>query len=370
MPNNITKLTLTTLRQRAQLGDRGRATLALAGPILASLLMSINHERADDAKNGRSGILLCQLAYFLKTDDDGALGDAFEYAVHQSIRACDRGVVDPLFEVLTVNEVPDDTIDSIFFARDKQGDVVLIDPDPHLVGEKTLIIPGQNQDPLFVHDHLPTIEKALKSAKHRRELPASIAGFWKADLLIGNCKEDVWLGATVKSNRTKLEKAPGLTVGIIPSRPGTIVVPQWNPQLEMWVVEVPYDNAFMELFSCSWRLVTEFLKADAKVPKVPGPRRCSVLPGSAVNRRGGGLAEGRARLLVIFRVSMPEGSSRESCSCRYLPRSVLSLATSRIWPCGRRNSPRTRRGRLRRWRGGWHRCRTRVRCGVAGIRWS
>src|SRR6266508_5980518 len=54
-----------------------------------------------------------------------------------------------------------------------------------------------------------------------------------------------------------------------------------------------------------------------------GPRRCSVLPGSAVNRRGGGLAEGRARLLVIFRVSMPEGSSRESCSCRYLPRSVL-----------------------------------------------
>jgi hypothetical protein len=146
--------------------------------------------------------------------------------------------------------------------------VVLIDPDPHLVGEKTLIIPGQNQDPLFVHDHLPTIDKALKSAKHRRELPASIAGFWKADLLIGNCKEDVWLGATVKSNRTKLEKAPGLAVGIIPSRPGTIVVPQWNPQLEMWVVEVPYDNAFMELFSCSWRLVTEFLKADAKVPKV------------------------------------------------------------------------------------------------------
>src|SRR5207247_10818289 len=73
MPNNITKLTLPTLRQRAQLGDRGRATLALAGPILASLLMSINHERADDAKNGRSGILLCQLAYFLKTDDDGAL---------------------------------------------------------------------------------------------------------------------------------------------------------------------------------------------------------------------------------------------------------------------------------------------------------
>jgi hypothetical protein len=126
MPNNITKLTLTTLRQRAQLGDRGRAILALAGPILTSLLMSINQERADDAKNGRTGILLCQLAYFLKTDDDGALGDAFEYAAHQSIRACDRGVVDPLFGVLMVNGVRDDTIDSIFFARDKQGDVVLM----------------------------------------------------------------------------------------------------------------------------------------------------------------------------------------------------------------------------------------------------
>ncbi len=303
MPNNITKLTLTTLRQRAQLGDRGRATLALAGPILTSLLMSINHERADDAKNGRSGILLCQLAYFLKTDDDGALGDAFEYAVHQSIRACDRGVVDPLFEVLTVNEVPDDTIDSIFFARDKQGDVVLIDPDPHLVGEKTLIIPGQNQDPLFVHDHLPTIDKALKSAKHRRELPASIAGFWKADLLIGNCKEDVWLGATVKSNRTKLEKAPGLTVGIIPSRPGTIVVPQWNPQLEMWVVEVPYDNAFMELFSCSWRLVTEFLKADAKVPKVRD------LPDSE-DRRNAAILAGLRRLTVLDAVGVLAGQAQ------------------------------------------------------------
>jgi hypothetical protein len=303
MPDNITKLTLTTLRQRAQLGDRGRATLALAGPILASLLMSINHERADDAKNGRSGILLCQLAYFLKTDDDGALGDAFEYAVHQSIRACDREVVDPLFEVLTVNGVPDDTIDSIFFARDKQGDVVLIDPDPHLVGEKTLIIPGQNQDPLFVQDHLPTIDKALKSAKHRRELPASIAGFWKADLLIGNCKEDVWLGATVKSNRTKLEKAPGLAVGIIPSRPGTIVVPQWNPQLEMWVVEVPYDNAFMELFSCSWRLVTEFLKADAKVPKVRD------LPDSE-DRRNAAILAGLRRLTVLDAVGALAGQAQ------------------------------------------------------------
>jgi hypothetical protein len=98
-------------------------------------------------------------------------------------------------------------------------------------------------------------------------------------------------------------EAPGLTVGIIPSRPGTIVVPQWNPQLEMWVVEVPYDNAFMELFSCSWRPVTEFLKADAKVPKVRD------LPDSE-DRRSAAILAGLRRLTVLDAVGVLAGQAQ------------------------------------------------------------
>lgn len=177
------------------------------------------------------------------------------------------GVVDPLFEVLHECGVPADLIDSIFFARDKQGEAVLIDPDPHLIDEQTLIVPGQGQPPLAVHQHLDLIGKALHSTAFRSQLPDSISGFWKADLLIGNCRANVWLGATVKSNRSKLAKAPGLALGIIPGGQGTTTAPRRDDHLDMWIVEVPYDNQFMELFSCAWQIVTAFLHADAATPK-------------------------------------------------------------------------------------------------------
>jgi hypothetical protein len=267
MLNKTDKIALATVAQRAALGDRGRAILSFVGPILTSSLLSINQERMADARVGRDSILVRQLAYLLKPGDDGARGDAFEYALYRSVRRCDRGVVDPLFEVLHVCGVPDDTIDSIFFARDKQGEPVLIDLDPHLIDKKTMIIPGQGQPPVRVHEHLGIIDKALRSKRYRSMLPTSISGFAKADLLIGNCKENVWLGATVKSNPFKLERAPGLAIGIIPSRSGSCVAPRRDEKLDMWIVEVPYDNEFMELFSCAWQIVTAFFLADTQLPK-------------------------------------------------------------------------------------------------------
>ena len=292
MPNATDKIALAVVQQRAALTDKGRALVSLVGPVLTSLLLSINRERLDDYGGDRERIKLRQLVYLPKPGDDGAYGDAFEYALHRSVRGCDRGVVDPLFEVLRECAVPDDYIDSIFFARDKQGSAVLIDPDPHVVDKHTLIVPGQGRPPVAVHQHLDSVDKALRSAKYQSQLPESISGFAKADLLVGNCRANVWLGATVKSNRSKLVTAPGLAVGIIPGVSGSNAAPRWDDRLDMWIVEVPYDNEFMELLSSAWSIVRKFLDADARVPGT------DVLPDSE-HRRVAKLLEDLRNLRVL-----------------------------------------------------------------------
>lgn len=291
MRTKVDRLSFAAIEQQFPLGDTARGMLAVVAPILNSLLLTINVERLGDVAGGdHRTIKLRQLAY-LHRMSDGARGTAFEYAVHHGVRHCDRGLVDPLLSVLEEFGVGD-TIDSIFFAREKQGVAHLIDPERHVVTESTLIVPGPRQDPMSLHGYLPVIGKALRQQKVRAELPPSIAGFWKADLLIGNCGEDVWLGTTVKSNLRDLEAAPGIAVGVIPCEQGKTEVPHWDEALQLWVVPVPYDDAFMEAFSRSWCLLTAFLAADAKVPSE------AQMPDSACRKVAGLLAKLRDQPVV------------------------------------------------------------------------
>jgi hypothetical protein len=93
-----------------------------------------------------------------------------------------------------------------------------------------------------------------------------ISAISKTDLLVGDCSRDLWLPATVKSSRRDLRGGAGLAMGIVPCRQGLPEVPQYDESLSMWIVPVPYDGAFMEMFNTAWCLLQQFFAGEARVP--------------------------------------------------------------------------------------------------------
>jgi hypothetical protein len=98
-------------------------------------------------------------------------------------------------------------------------------------------------------------------------LPCSISGIWKSDLFLGTSDADRWVGTSVKINRTQLEPARGLRLGIVPSREGTSDAVYRDERKNLVVVPLPHDGSFMEIFYQGWGVVQQFLASDARVPK-------------------------------------------------------------------------------------------------------
>jgi hypothetical protein len=118
----------------------------------------------------------------------------------------------------------------------------------------------------------------LAAAFHRPEtrasLPSSINGLWKADLFFGSTDADRWLGTTLKINARQLEGAKGLRIGIVPATQGSSDKVYNDAGKNLIVCPIPYDGSFMELFYTGWRIVQQFIAADAKVPQpvaLPAP---------------------------------------------------------------------------------------------------
>ena len=85
---------------------------------------------------------------------------------------------------------------------------------------------------------------------------------------------DRWLGTTLKINAKHLEGAKGLRVGIVPSVQGTSDKVYKDEGKNLIICPIPYDGSFMELFYTGWRIVQQFIAADAKVPQpvaLPAP---------------------------------------------------------------------------------------------------
>ena len=83
-------------------------------------------------------------------------------------------------------------------------------------------------------------------------------------MFVGNLDTDMWAAVSVKINPLSIRYANGLVIGIVPSK--------WNQektcQIKNGMVICPllYDNAFMYFFYSAWRIISEFIKYDAKVP--------------------------------------------------------------------------------------------------------
>jgi hypothetical protein len=109
--------------------------------------------------------------------------------------------------------------------------------------------------------------EAFRNARTRLALPYSIRGLWKADLVVGYSEIDRWVGTSVKINPAQLEGAPGLRIGIVPTRQGRTDRVRLDRDRNLVICPLHHDEDFMQIFYEGWRIVQAFIQADAEVPK-------------------------------------------------------------------------------------------------------
>src|SRR5207244_2060582 len=109
---------------------------------------------------------------------------------------------------------------SILFGAEKSGAVNLIETASELLTDASLLLYGTKGRPVKLKGHIWNVAAAFRRPILRQILPQSISGLWRADLFTGNPDTDRWIGTTLKINRSQLEGAKGLRLGIVPASQG------------------------------------------------------------------------------------------------------------------------------------------------------
>lgn len=256
------------------------ALVAAVRPILIGLLWGLKGEVAADV-GGRENIKLRTFARLLRPGD-GDLGICFEYAVHDAILRNDPMVLSRVDDALKrLCGLKGSAPESILFAVEKGGSEQLINTARELITPESRLMSGTRGQPAKLHKHIEGIAQAFRRPAARAALPYSISGVWKADLFLGRTDIDRWVATTVKVNASKLERAPGLRVGVVPAT-GSRDKPYKDEKRNLVVCPLLHDGDFMQIFHEAWEVVQMFLAADAKVPqqvalKLPAQRHVAKL---------------------------------------------------------------------------------------------
>jgi hypothetical protein len=144
----------------------------------------------------------------------------------------------------------------------------------NILTDESRLLYGTRGQPVKLRKHLSGIAGAFRKPKAALALPSSIRGLWKADLFVGFSDEDRWVATTVKINPAALEGAPGLRIGIVPTKQGQKDAVAKDDSKNLIVCPLHHDQDFMQIFYEGWRVVQAFIAADAKVPKevlLPSP---------------------------------------------------------------------------------------------------
>ena len=206
---------------------------AMVAPILFGLLVGLKHEVIESCR-GIDKILLRELARNYR-EGDGDCGICFEYAVHSAIRNNNPLVIERIQEALSLCGIEGRNTTSILLGFEKSRILQINNELLNTLTDNSILVSNINNK-----------------------------GIWKADLFVGNLDTDMWAAVSVKINPLSLRYANGLVIGIVPSK--------WNQekpcQIKNGMVICPllYDNAFMYFFYSAWRIISEFIKYDAKVP--------------------------------------------------------------------------------------------------------
>ncbi|PJZ59558.1 hypothetical protein [Leptospira adleri] len=246
--------------------------ISVVRPILTGILMGIKQDIANEL-GGYENIKLKMLPRSYRPGD-GDIGVCFEWAVHDAIRRKDPAVIEKLADAAKKCKLPGGEYRSILFGVEKNGKSRIIDTAKDILTDESRILTGERAQPLKLKGYMNMLSAAFNRPETRAALPYSINGLWKADLFFGTTDNDRWLGTTLKINKAHLEGAKGLRIGIVPSSQGKADKIIKDDKKNLIICPLPYDGAFMELFYTGWRIVQQFISADAMQPKeaaLPSP---------------------------------------------------------------------------------------------------
>jgi hypothetical protein len=240
------------------------ALVSVVRPILTGILYGIKEDVANEL-NGYENIKLKMLPRLYRPGD-GDVGVSFEWAVHDAIRRHDQLIIGRIIDACKMCRIPGTHHTSLMFGLEKAGRINLIDNLNAVITDNSRLLTGTQAQPPLLKNHIKQLAAAFRRPETRTALPYSINGLWKADLFIGTTDEDRWVGTTLKINPQNLEGARGLRIGIVPTSQGRDDRIRKDEQKNLIICPLPYDGSFMELFYTGWRIVQQFLYADAKVP--------------------------------------------------------------------------------------------------------
>lgn len=259
-------------RQQSAVAEDVSALVAVTRPIIAGLLHSIGEEFLT-AHGGRENLRLADLGRVRKAND-GDLGIAFEYAVHDAIVNGTPVVMDRVSEALRRCRIERGDPASILFAMEKNGAKQLIETRRDLITSDSRILSGNRGQPVKLQRYMNQLAAAFHRPTTRLALPRSIQGLWKADLFLGSTLPDHWVGTTIKINPRQLEGAPGLRVAIVPTSSGKSDAIRRDDQKNLIICPLPHDFSFMQTFHEGMRIVQVLVARDFRMPtdaELPNP---------------------------------------------------------------------------------------------------
>lgn len=260
-------------RQVAPIAEDVSALLAVTRPVIAGLLHSIGEEYLV-AHGGRGSMRLADLGRVRKRND-GDLGVAFEYAVHDAVANGTSAVVlDRVSDALQRCNISRGDPASILFAMEKSGAKQLIETRRELITSDSRVLSGNRGQPVKLQRYMNQLAAAFHRPTTRLALPRSIQGLWKADLFLGSTEPDHWVGTTIKVNPRALEGAPGLRIAIVPSSSGRSDAIRRDDHKNLIICPLPHDFSFMQTFHEGMRIVQTLVTRDFKTPtdaELPNP---------------------------------------------------------------------------------------------------
>jgi hypothetical protein len=252
-------------RQLNPVADEVLALTAVVRPILTGVLYALKEDVVAQV-GGREKISLSLLARLYRAGD-GDCGICFEYAVHEAMNRNDPRVLERVNDAIRLCRIQGTAPRSMLFGFEKTGTLQLIDTADRLLTDDSRVLAGTVGQPPKLRRHLSKIVGAFRNARTRLALPYSIRGLWKADLVVGYSEIDRWVGTSVKINPAQLEGAPGLRIGIVPTRQGRTDRVRLDRDRNLVICPLHHDEDFMQIFYEGWRIVQAFIQADAEVPK-------------------------------------------------------------------------------------------------------
>jgi hypothetical protein len=238
-----------------------RARFAMIIPILRGMLFSTKRDIVEQA-GGYEKITL-EMFCRVYIEHPGDYGICFEYALHNSVKTRQPSIYNKVSYVLDQFCKIGTQVESILFGAEKEGNQSILETAKSILTANSKLLTGTQARPAFLKRHLENISLAMNRSNVAQNLPASIRGVWKADLFLGNPQTDYWVATTLKTNRKKIEEAPGLRIAIYPEERANE-----EPQMIGSLIHcpLPYNMEFMELFGVTFQIIKQLIAAKGKLP--------------------------------------------------------------------------------------------------------